>query len=78
MQSQLCQYDQQTSEANMVAQVPIHQHTTGLVILPSLMPWQILYSSVPPIWVVRPREAVKYIWNTAKMLKIKVNEKQKH
>lgn len=36
----------------MVAQVPIHQHTTGLVILPSVMPWQILYSSVPPTCVV--------------------------
>lgn len=33
----------------MVAQVPIHQHTTGFVILPCLIPWQILYSSVPPI-----------------------------
>lgn len=38
-----------TSEENMVAQVPIHQHTTGLVIRPSLIPLQILYSSVPPI-----------------------------
>lgn len=38
-----------TSEENMVAQVPIHQHTTGLVIRPSLTPLQILYSSVPPI-----------------------------
>lgn len=35
----------------MVAQVPMHQQTTGFVILPSLMPWQILYSSVPPICV---------------------------
>lgn len=33
----------------MVAQVPMHQHTTGLVILPCLMASQILYSSVPPI-----------------------------
>lgn len=33
----------------MVAQVPMHQQTTGLVIRPSLMPRQILYSSVPPI-----------------------------
>ena len=49
-------FPQQTSEANMVAQVPIHQHTTGLVILPSVMPWQILYSSVPPIWVVRVKD----------------------
>lgn len=39
-----------TSEENMVAQVPMHQHTTGLVILPSTRPWQIRYSSVPPIW----------------------------
>jgi hypothetical protein len=38
-----------TSEENMVAQVPIHQQTTGLVRRPSLMPRQILYSSVPPI-----------------------------
>lgn len=38
-----------TSEENMVAQVPMHQHTTGLVIRPSLIPLQILYSSVPPI-----------------------------
>lgn len=38
-----------TSEENMVAQVPIHQDTTGFVILPCLIPWQILYSSVPPI-----------------------------
>lgn len=38
-----------TSEENMVAQVPMHQHTTGLVIRPSLSPLQILYSSVPPI-----------------------------
>ena len=44
-------FSKQTSEVNMVAQVPIHQHTTGLVILPSPMPWQILYSSVPPIWL---------------------------
>lgn len=41
----------QTSEVNMVAQVPMHQHTTGLLIRPSLMPWQILYSSMPPICV---------------------------
>lgn len=40
---------QVTSEENMVAQVPMHQHTTGFVILPCLMAWQILYSSVPPI-----------------------------
>ena len=33
----------------MVAQVPIHQHTTGFVILPCFMASQILYSSVPPI-----------------------------
>ena len=33
----------------MVAQVPMHQQTTGLVMRPSLMPRQILYSSVPPI-----------------------------
>lgn len=39
-----------TSDENMVAHVPIHQHTTGLVILPSAMPWQMLYSSVPPIF----------------------------
>lgn len=45
-----------TSEENMVAQVPMHQHTTGLVIRPSLMPLQILYSSVPPIY--REREMV--------------------
>ena len=38
-----------TSEENMVAQVPIHQHTTGFVILPFLIASQILYSSVPPI-----------------------------
>lgn len=38
-----------TSEENMVAQVPMHQQTTGLVRRPSLMPRQILYSSVPPI-----------------------------
>lgn len=38
-----------TSEENMVAQVPMHQHTTGFVILPCLMASQILYSSVPPI-----------------------------
>lgn len=40
---------QLTSEENMVAQVPIHQQTTGFVILPCLIAWQILYSSVPPI-----------------------------
>lgn len=45
-----------TSEENMVAQVPMHQHTTGLVIRPSLIPLQILYSSVPPI--CREREMV--------------------
>ena len=39
-----------TSEENMVAQVPMHQQTTGLVMRPSLMPRQILYSSVPPIY----------------------------
>lgn len=33
----------------MVAQVPMHQHTTGFVILPRLIASQILYSSVPPI-----------------------------
>lgn len=38
-----------TSEENMVAQVPMHQHTTGFVILPRLIASQILYSSVPPI-----------------------------
>lgn len=38
-----------TSEENMVAQVPMHQHTTGFVILPRWMASQILYSSVPPI-----------------------------
>lgn len=38
-----------TSEENIVAQVPIHQHTTGFVILPRLIASQILYSSVPPI-----------------------------
>lgn len=38
-----------TSDENMVAHVPMHQHTTGLVILPSTIPWQMLYSSVPPI-----------------------------
>ena len=32
-----------------MAQVPMHQQTTGLVMRPSLMPRQILYSSVPPI-----------------------------
>lgn len=74
-QIKFCQQSQQTSELNMVAQVPIHQHTTGLVILPSLMPWQILYSSVPPIWFIKsgrvvPKHQKQYETNT------RIKEKQ--
>lgn len=50
----------QTSEVNMVAQVPMHQHTTGLLIRPSLMPWQILYSSMPPICVFQAQNTESF------------------
>ena len=75
-QTKFCKQRQQTSELNMVAQVPIHQHTTGLVILPSLMPWQILYSSVPPIWFIKSGQDVpKHQNNMKPILELK---KSKH
>lgn len=52
-----------TSEENMVAQVPMHQHTTGFVILPRLIASQILYSSVPPICRT---QTVMTVWGQSK------------
>lgn len=39
-----------TSEVNIPAQVPMHQATSGLVILPDFICSITLYSSTPPTW----------------------------
>ena len=49
-----------TSDENMVAHVPMHQATMGLVMRPDSMAADTRYSSVPPTWTQEQTTTTKF------------------